>query len=937
MKSLAALLFAFLALRTGAALPFPQAGSDLRPDPTAHFGVLPNGLRYVVRANSEPKGRASLRLLVLSGSLEEREDQRGLAHFLEHMAFNGSTHYPPGTLVEYFQRLGMSFGGDTNAYTSFDHTAYKIELPNAQPATVAEGLRVFADMAGGLLLKPEMIAKERPIILSEERTRDSVGYRQFVASLNFLLAGSRLTERLPIGLEPVINSAQRDRFVDLYDTWYRPDRMAVIVVGDIDPAAVAGQITAAFSGLAARAPSRPNPNLGSVPAFTGLRVAYAAEANAPATTITLAAETPYAGEPDLRERRLRHLRRDLAVAMLNRRLEILAKKEGAPFIRAAASAQENFNFVHEAEIEIKCQPAQWAAAIAVGEQQLRQALTFGFSPAELAEARANLRNDLQQAAAAATTRRAEEISDEVVNSLVEKTVFMSPADELALYEPALARLTPEECTAALRLAFQAPGRNLIVAGNAAIPGDAEAAIRRAYQTAQAIPIAGPDAGSDTRFAYADWGAPGRVAAARHVEDLDLTLATLANGVRVNLKHTPFEANQIRVRLRVGGGRLTEPKAEPGLALLTDLTFEAGGLGRHSADDLQRILAGKTLGLEFAVKNDAFEFTATTNREDLVLQLQLLAAYLTDPGYRPESYRAARKQIEEFYNEIGHVVEGPLRASIPRALADGDPRFGLPERAVAESRTLAEERAWLAPQWAHGAIEIALVGDIDVDAALQAVAATFGTLPQRKPKPAYTAERQVHFPPPGAVPGDYAVASEIPKTAVALFWPTADARDIHRTRRLGLLADVFGDRLRIKLREQLGGAYNPQAASQPSDTFTDYGLLVSEVIVAPARAGEIAQSIRTIATNLQTQGVTADELERAKKPVLTALRDSANTNQYWIGAVLGSCQEFPQRLQWARTRESDIAAITTAELNALATAYLDPARAFQVIVHPSAKK
>ena len=137
MKSLAALLFAFLALRTGAALPFPQAGSDLRPDPTAHFGVLPNGLRYVVRANSEPKGRASLRLLVLSGSLEEREDQRGLAHFLEHMAFNGSTHYPPGTLVEYFQRLGMSFGGDTNAYTSFDHTAYKIELPNAQPATVA--------------------------------------------------------------------------------------------------------------------------------------------------------------------------------------------------------------------------------------------------------------------------------------------------------------------------------------------------------------------------------------------------------------------------------------------------------------------------------------------------------------------------------------------------------------------------------------------------------------------------------------------------------------------------------------------------------------------------------------------------------------------------------------------------------------------------------
>src|SRR5580658_1250112 len=152
---------------------FPQDLSDLRPDPAARFGALPNGLRYVVLANPEPRNRASLRLLVLSGSLEERDDQRGLAHFLEHMAFNGSRHFPPGTLVAYFQRLGMSFGGDTNAYTSFDHTAFKIELPNVRPATVGEGLKVFADMAESLLLRPDMIEKERPIILSEERTRDS--------------------------------------------------------------------------------------------------------------------------------------------------------------------------------------------------------------------------------------------------------------------------------------------------------------------------------------------------------------------------------------------------------------------------------------------------------------------------------------------------------------------------------------------------------------------------------------------------------------------------------------------------------------------------------------------------------------------------------------------------------------------------------------------
>ncbi|HXA14070.1 MAG TPA: insulinase family protein, partial [Opitutaceae bacterium] len=181
-KLLPVLVALFTAALAAAPLPFPQDTSDLKPDPAAHFGALPNGVRYVILPNQEPKNRASLRLLVLSGSLEENENQRGLAHFLEHMCFNGSAHYAPGTLVEYFQRLGMSFGGDTNAYTSFDHTAFQIELPDTKPATVAEGLQVFADYAGTLLLRPDQVQKERPIILSEKRTRDSVEYRQFEAS-----------------------------------------------------------------------------------------------------------------------------------------------------------------------------------------------------------------------------------------------------------------------------------------------------------------------------------------------------------------------------------------------------------------------------------------------------------------------------------------------------------------------------------------------------------------------------------------------------------------------------------------------------------------------------------------------------------------------------------------------------------------------------------
>lgn len=932
MKRLPLFLVLLAAFRLAAATPFPQAASDLRPDPAAHFGTLPNGIRYVILPNREPKGRASLRLLVLSGSLEEADNQRGLAHFLEHMAFNGSTHYPPGTLVEYFQRLGMSFGGDTNAYTSWDHTAYQIELPNTRPETVAEGLRVFADYAGGLLLRPEMIAKERPIILSEKRTRDSIEYREFVASFDFELAGSLFPLREPIGLQPVIEQAQRDRFVDLYNTWYRPERMAVVVVGNVDPAAVERQIAAAFGGVASRAPAPAEPDLGHVALALGLRASYHQEPEAPSTDVTIDVIAPYRYQPDTSTLRRWHLARDLAVAMLNRRLDILSKKEGAPFIRGSVSIAESFNFYHDAGMDLTCAPGQWQAAMGVAEQELRRALEYGFTAAELREASANFRNAFQQAADTATTRRSPELANDIVQSLVDRSVFTSPDEDLKLYLPALAKVSPGDCTNALRVAFGAPGRYLMVLGNAKIGGDPEAAIVAAYRKAAEVAVLPPVAVAQEGFAYTHFGPEGAIAARRHVDDLDLTEAVFANGVRVNVKRTDFEANRIRVSVRVGAGLLVAPPSEPGLGFFTDLNFIAGGLGRHSVDDLQRILAGRTVGLDFKVGEDALEFSAGTNRADLLLQLQLLAAYLTDPGYRPEALRLSMKNVDEFYNNLDHTIEGPLQSVVPTLLASGDVRFGLPDRRVVMSRTPLEEKAWLRPQLANGPIEIGIVGDVDVETALKAVSATFGALPARAPKPPYNSERRVFFPPEPFV-RTFSVQSELPKAAVVLYWPTTDGMDIRRRRRLSLLAEVFADRLRVKIREQLGGAYDPAAASEPSETFRDYGVMVADVTVAPGRAREIADAVLRIAGDLQRNGVTPDELERAKRPLLTSVREAVRTNPYWLGAVLAECQEYPQRLDWARTISTDYPAMTKADVDALARAYLNPGRAFQVIVSP----
>ena len=923
-------------------LPFPQDDSDLKPDAAARFGTLANGLRYVIFPNHEPRGRVSLRLLVLAGSFNEKEDQRGLAHFLEHMAFNGSAHYPLDTttdpptpsLVEFLMRTGMKFGADTNANTGYNRTMYILELPHSDDKTLSTGLGVFADYAGGLLLRDDMINKERGIILSEKRVRDTIGYRIVVAQYNAMLGDTLIPSRLPIGQADIINTAQRDRFVDFWNTWYRPERMVVVAVGDFaDTAAVEKLIKAAYSDIAPRAPAQADPPMGKLAQFDGVRPVFHAEPESPSTGVSITSITPYQREPDTAARELKLLPRNLAGAMLNRRFAVLAKKDGAPFVSAGVSVSEDFNFFHDASVDVTCKPDQWQAALAVGEQELRRALEYGFTDAELKEAGENYANELDQAVKTASTRLSRDLAGEIAQSLVDGNVFTAPTTDLALLKPALQKITPKDCLDALRTAFAANGRYVMVAGNAQIPGDAAAAIAAAYERSHAVAVAAPAVEKESVWAYTDFGPPGKVAERKHIDDLGIELVTFANGVRLNIKKTDFEAGRISMNVRIGGGDVTEPPGQRGLAALAGATFDGGGLGRHSTDELLRIFAGKNVGVGFHVGADAFSFSGGTTPDDLQLEMQLLAAKITDPGYRPEALREARKNFDELYSSFEHTAAGPMSTEVANLLAGGDPRIGMPGKEVMMGRNLDEVKAWLAPQLSHGPVEIALVGDLDVDAAIDAVAKTIGALPARDSRPDLSALEKISFPTQPFVK-QYAIASELPKTELALFWPTNDGIDIRRRRRLAVLADVFSDRLRVRVREKIGGTYGPHAASDASDTFPGYGYIVANIDVDPAMAGKISDIAVAAADDLATQGMTEDELTRARLPLLTALKESLRSNSYWLGSVLARAQEKPEMLDWARNRIDDINSITTAELDALAKQYLGKDRASRVTILPS---
>ncbi|MFN2622466.1 MAG: M16 family metallopeptidase [Chthoniobacterales bacterium] len=916
-------------------LPFPQDDSDLKPDPAAHFGALPNGVRYVVLPNKEPKGRVSLRLLVLAGSLHEAEDQRGIAHFLEHMAFNGSVHHPPGTLVEFFQRMGMKFGADLNANTNFDRTVYLLELAHSGDATIAEGLQVLSDDAAGLLLSDEEINKERGVILSELRVRDSVGYRTFVARTEAMFGTTLFPRRMPEGLTEVITKAQRDRFTDFWNTWYRPEKMVVIVAGDFsDAGTVEKMIATAFANLTARGPARPEPSLGELAKFDGVRPIFHAEPEAPATQISLTSISNYTKEPDKAAFHIKRLPRTLALAMLNRRFAILSKKENASFRSAHVIVGEHFKFFREANLDISCKAEQWAAALALGEQELRGALEHGFTPAELAAAAADLTNHLEQAAKTAPSRPSNRLADELVQRLIVGNVFTAPADDLARLKPAVEKITPGDCLNALKDAFPSGGRFVMVAGNAKIPDDPAAAITAAYNEAHAVAVAAPDAEKKVAWDYTDFGPPGEIAKREHVADLDIELVTFKNGVRLNLKRTGFEAGRIAIAVRVGNGEVTEPVDQPGLGRLAFGTFTRGGFGKYGLDDLRSLFAGKNIGWRFGAAPDAFRLDGATTRDDLLLELQLLAAHLTDAGYRPEALRAARKELEQQYLSFKHTAAGPISTEIANLIAGGDHRFGLPPQEVMMARNLDELKAWLTPQLMHGGLEIALVGDLDMDASIAAAAKTIGALPPREPKPALAELKKVKFP---AEPftKNYVIDSEIPKATVLLYWPTDDALDAHRNRRMNMLQTILNDRLRVKVREELGGSYSPHAENRASDTFPGYGYIGASIDVAPSSAQKISDLVVDLADELAQKGVTDDQLERARQPVLTEYKSSERTNAYWIG-VLVHAQEKPEALDWARSRLSDIAAITTAELSALAKKYLPRDRVSRATISPESK-
>jgi zinc protease len=910
-------------------------GEGLRADPELKLGTLPNGLRYVIRRNKTPPGEASVRLRIDTGSLNEADDQRGLAHFLEHMVLNGTENVPEGDFVKRLERAGLRFGPDTNASTGFGQTVFKLELPQTSKATLDEAFFLLREVAGKATIDAGALDRERGIILSEERARATPAYRMLVDQLAWLYPGQRLAERLPIGTTEVIRTAPRQRLLDYYRAWYRPERATMVIVGDVDPTDIERRLRTQFGdwkgiGPAGTVADQGRPTARPMDARLFVDPAFAA-------AITMSWVRPPDLSPDSFAGRTRDLEEQLGATILNRRLEKLAQKEQAPpFVAASVASADLEETADTTGLSAQARLGDWRGALNAIDQEQRRLVEHGVTADEVERELVGVRAALETGVASAATRGNAMLADGVVAAIDRETVVTSPADRLAFFEKVAPTLTASQVSAAAKRLFAGSGPLLYLS----LPRGSvtKEALLAAYDSSRKVAVAPPVAQSRIAWPYESFGSAGKVAERREYKEIGATHVRFANGVRLTVRPSATRKEQVLVSARFGEGRLAIPRdrTSPEWALGTAFTF--GGTGKLDADAVNRALTGKLVGASFGVDDDRFVLSGATRTGDLSTQMQLLAAYVTDAGWRPLGWERLKAQAASIHDRFESSPGGILGRDLGLILRSGDRRWQIPSRAEMRASSIGDARTLVAPALQSGRIEIIMAGDITVERAIAETAATFGALPPRADS--NPAAGAMTFPPPP--PGGLLTLTHKGRDDQAMgliAWPTTgyspDTRQLART--LTLLGAVFQLRLTEELREKEGVSYAPSAAHGASSTWTRFGYLAAQVEAPPASLPRFFSEAQKIADDLAGRPIDEDELARARRPMIASIARAMDGNDYWIGA-LEDLGDDPFTLESIRTQRADLEAVTPATLQAVARQYLVAGTAFrvQVVKEPAVK-
>jgi zinc protease len=786
---------------------------------------------------------------------------------------------------------------------------------------------LMRDIGTELSLKPDGFEAERGPVLSEERLRDGPGRRAFDAQNKFLLKGQLAPERSPIGKVEVIRNAPVSLVADYYHAYYRPERATLVIVGDIDPDAIENQIKARFSDWTPTGTGRGDPDLGAV-AKRGQEAIVFTETGAP-QSVSVAWVEPFDNSPDTKARERRNFIEGIGFGILNQRLAQEAQKPDAPFQAAGASRGNVSRSARIASLRVSYAADKWQLALEEADKMRRQVLAQGVTQAEVDRQITAALTRAEAAVSGASTRASRGIANGLVGSVDRDSVFTSDTTDLELTQEFVKGLTADQVSAALRGAFGGNGPLLFLSSPKPVEGG-ETVLASVFNRAEAAPIETAATQQLAVWPYTNFGTAGKVAESRHIDDLDATFIRFENGVRLTVKPTKYRADQILVSVQIAGGDLAFPKDR---IVIDTGAYLSGGLEALSYLDLRRTLTGKITSVGFGVDDDAFALSGATRPADLDTEMQLLAAYLTKPGWRPEPYQQGLKSLTDNLAKLDTTPMSLFGAKFAELLHPGDARWAYPTIQDVQQAKLDQVKAIIAPALANGPIEVTMVGDVTVDQAIRSVAATFGSLPLRNgtamqaPKPG-----EVKFPAPTPTPVVLRHAGRADQGVAAIAWQTTDVYADSESAARRVLTDILQFRLMEQLRIKDGATYSPSATANASRVFPGYGYIAAYAEIPPGKVQLFYDTVKQVTADLREHEASADEFERARKPELDTLEKAVETNGYWLGSLAGG-QKDERRLKLIRDARPGLQTVTPADVQRVARKYLTDERAWKLVVSP----
>lgn len=917
-----------------AAVSFPQEQSDLKADPDQIYGRLPNGMTYVIQKNTVPRGTAAIYMRVAAGSMMETDKQRGLAHFIEHMAFEGTTNIPAGELKRTLERHGFTFGADTNASTSESETLYKLNAPKADDETLDTALFIMREIAGNMTLDNGAIDHERGVVLSEERARDTPSLH-YAAKLNsWLYPGQRFASNWsPIGSPAIIKAASHADLAAFYDSWYRPELTTLVVVGDFDPAQMESKIKTKFSDWAPRGPMPAEPDWGKH-AATGLRTFSYTEKGL-IEQMQIRWVSPPDDRPDSLQKRVDDQVDVQLFGILNRRYAAMVSNPDTAFLTAALQRSDHFRTDHAVFLAILPKPGRAKEAFEQAYKVFQTYRAYGVTPDEATILQSSLTTQEKAVSAGWKSRSDIAIVTTTLDGIAKGDVVLSLADRLHMYETVRPELSPAGMNARLKHLFDGDGPTLVHYGET-LGGFDEAAIKADYLSMrEQMPTTYAEAAKKA-WPYTDFGPAATPVSHTVDKDFGFGHYVFANGVVLNIKTGGRGSQVVDVMVSLPGGRKKfDPAAHRPLFLAGGTGFVTGGLGRMTYVDMRNLLGDKRYSVTYAMGDDVTLLGGKTTATDLPTQMQVLMAYLTDPGLRPDQFKRDQIGIPEALETQKTDPAKILAYNLPSALQPGDSRFDPQILETIGQVDFADVRSVYADSLRDTPVIVTIVGDTDEAAAVAEVGKTFGTLP---PRPAtatcFPGADKTTFPPKDH---EFTFVHEgrDDQSISMIAWPTTDLYASGRDGRgLTVLAAVIQNRLFDELRQKQGADYTPQAASTQSSAYRGFGYLQVRVKVAAGGDADFRATVAAIVADLKAHPISDDELLRIKKPMLDKI-DLNRQNMAYIFTVLAALGVDERVRASELARRGDFNAITADDVMRLAQTYLKDDADIHIKVVPAA--